>query len=452
MAVPYAPRDYYRPQGVERLIDLVSRRGDIAAQGAMNSGKIWSGAVNSLGDIASQYFKDREEKPLRDAKLASLQSENQLRGLQIQSATRGAEREAKTQSVLDKGGVFPEVFASLQSDPEAQKRYAEAHNAFKSSIDDAKGSVALSLLDAGKTPQAIEIAKRTLIEEGFDRAMVEQVSSDPQALDAILNQWVTNSPKHRTILESRQAKELERTSRETTASNALEERKLARESRDELAKEALTLRGELGRGLLDVRRDVADAKKQQADAEVENAASQLLNGNTAQKIPARVAPAAIAEARKRGGLDGTGFVPENDKQLAKYLDLNDLKRKATRLQSLLDDPEVVSKLGPWTGAVVDWSKESGLIGQSTIVKEAFDLMKDLSDTELRRRSQSQTSEKESDRIIGFTISPKKLADSNKTNIKNMLTSINRVLRGIGAVNPDSAAPGARPSLESFEKP
>lgn len=61
MAIPYAPRDYYHPNS-DRLIDILMQRGQIAARGAENSGRIWSGAVNSLGGIASDFMAQRAQE------------------------------------------------------------------------------------------------------------------------------------------------------------------------------------------------------------------------------------------------------------------------------------------------------------------------------------------------------------------------------------------------------
>lgn len=162
--------------------------------------------------------------------------------------------------------------------------------------------------------------------------------------------------------------------------------------------------------------------------------SLLLNGGTADKISMKTRSAAVAAARAQGGMDGTGFVPMNGLQQNKYLDMRDLFTKVSRLGVLLDDPEVASKLGPGKGSVIGFAKEWPGVGQSTKVKEAFDLMKDLSDAELRNRSGAAISPGEYNRIVGFTIDWTKQADSNKTNLKRMYSTLSEILRSYGATN------------------
>lgn len=160
----------------------------------------------------------------------------------------------------------------------------------------------------------------------------------------------------------------------------------------------------------------------------------LLQGGTAEKLPIGVRSAAVAAARASGGVDSTGFVPMNGPQQQKFSDFMDLRRKAIRLEELIEDPEVKEKLGPIVGRGVSMTKEMPLIGQSTKVKEAFDLFRDLSDTELRKRSGAAISPNEYERITGFTVDPTKQADSNATNLKRMLEGIEGGLKTIGATN------------------
>jgi hypothetical protein len=158
----------------------------------------------------------------------------------------------------------------------------------------------------------------------------------------------------------------------------------------------------------------------------------LLGGGTADKIPIKERAAAVAEAKASGGVDGTGFVPMNNQQQFKFTDFMDLRSKALRLHKLLSNPEVVAQLGPLQGRWTGLTKELPGIGQSTTVKEAFDLFKNLSDIELRRRSGAAISPGEYSRIVGFTVDPTKQADSNLTNLNQMLATLNNALRVMGA--------------------
>lgn len=58
--IPFVPGTYdYRPG--ERIADLIMRSGDVAAQRQARSGEIWGGAVNQLGQIASDAIKKHQE-------------------------------------------------------------------------------------------------------------------------------------------------------------------------------------------------------------------------------------------------------------------------------------------------------------------------------------------------------------------------------------------------------
>jgi len=187
------------------------------------------------------------------------------------------------------------------------------------------------------------------------------------------------------------------------------------------------------------RRTAIQKAAAQAAGADENDVALLLQGGTLDKLPIKNRSAAAAAARASGGVDGTGFVPMNTLQQQKYTDFSDLRTKAARLKVLIADKEVASKLGPFAGRLVGATKEMSIIGQSTKVKEAFDLLRDLSDTELRKRSGAAISPGEYARITGFTVDPTKQADSNKTNLKRMLNAIEDALENIGAVN----LPGGR---------
>jgi hypothetical protein len=177
--------------------------------------------------------------------------------------------------------------------------------------------------------------------------------------------------------------------------------------------------------------------------------SLLLSGGTTDKLPIGERAAAVAAARKRGGVSGTGFVPMNDRQQIKFTDFMDLRSKAMRLRDLLAKPEVVSKLGPAMGRWTGLTKELPVIGQSTEVKEAFDMFKNLSDAELRRRSGSAISPGEYMRILGFTVDPTKQVDSNMTNVNQMISTLDSALKTLGATNLPAAAgtPGASPNVQ-----
>lgn len=184
---------------------------------------------------------------------------------------------------------------------------------------------------------------------------------------------------------------------------------------------------------------------------VSEGAAMLLQGGTADKLPIKERAAAVAAARASGGVDGTGFVPMNSQQQFKFSDFRDLRAKALRLRALLADQNVASKLGPLSGRLVGMTKEWPGVGQPTTVKEAFDLFKDLSDAELRKRSGAAISPGEYTRIVGFTVDPTKQPDSNLTNLNRMIATLDGMLRTIGASNlggaPSVPAGGLDPAVQ-----
>lgn len=200
--------------------------------------------------------------------------------------------------------------------------------------------------------------------------------------------------------------------------------------------------GKIGQRPADIR---PDAPKPGAGGTSDTDAAFLLQGGTADKLPAGTRSAAVAAAKASGGLEGTGFVPMTGAAQLKFNDFRDLHAKALRLYEILTKhPELGSKLGPVAGRYVGATKELGLgLGQDTLTKEAFDLFKDLSDVELRRRSGAAISPGEYARITGFTVDPTKQLDSNLTNLNRMIDVLEGDLGTLGVTNlPHRQAAGA----------
>ena len=199
-----------------------------------------------------------------------------------------------------------------------------------------------------------------------------------------------------------------------------------------------------------------------AETEVQRNGQSLRTGTTSDAITTTkdARRKAISWAKEHGGVryEGldTGFVPQNRQHQDYFMDWMDLRKKAVRLKELLSKPEVAQNFGVATGWAIEKTRGLPQIsipgvgnygGSSDEVNEAFDLIANLSDKELRVRSKSQTSEKEFKRITGFLIHHTKRASVNLQNLDNMLNTVTANLRTIGVDHlPDS--PDSPKSLET----
>lgn len=434
---PYVPtREYQRGS----LGDLIARRGEIEAQGALQSGNAWANAVAQIGQIAGGAFQEYGAKKEQEAALKAkealerprIQAENEKRTLEIEKMKR--EASLASQAEVDKNVLQTALSANrakglgmLKDRPDL---IAKAQEHWKKK-DEIYGSLlAQSARGIGQMGFAAEAAVNELddMQENYGispetlKPFRDAIAADPspQNVERITNTILAKygDEKERARFLPLSPQELAQQA-DREADNKRAEMTLAEQIRHNKTVE--------GQAAAKARAEASGG----GSGDNENV-SFLMSGGTAEKLPIKVRAQAVAEAKKSGGVDGTGFVPMNGQQQTKFNDFRDLLGKAERLEQLLSDPEVASRLGPFMGRAVDFTKEWPIIGQDTTVKEAFDLFKDLSDSELRKRSGAAISPNEYERITGFTVDSSKQPDSNKTNLTRMIGSLKKSLGSLGA--------------------
>ena len=432
------------------------RSGSRAADARRQEGQIKAGMIQGLGQIAGGTLRDIAERKARepilqeeaDVRASTLERNNlaiDKSRMDIGTAQRNQATEDRRRTAMS----LPhrqEIFAALRDDPEGIKIATETFSRIDDFNDSMLGEVASGILRSGKSPQAIAAGFADLEAKGYDPAKLaeyKQQMSDPTAVDGILFGLLENSPdpKHRAIFEQIQDQSNNDRTFEQNKRNADRTFSLAetRERNDqEYRNKALGLQRETIQATRGAKEAALSAEGRAASSELEYGVSNLLSGSTADQLGVGVRQAAVAEAKARGGIEGTGFVPMNAGQQKDFSNFMDLRSKAVRLKTLMEEhPEEIAKLlGPIMGRANDLTKELPFIGQPTYIKEAFDLYKDLSDTELRKRSGAAISPNEYERITGFTVSPTKQYDSNMTNLNRLLGAINNNLGILGATFPE----------------
>lgn len=452
LTVPYASRRMYEPDG--SIAELVRRSGQAQAEGIRRGGDISANMWGNLGQIGSRAVSDyaqqraqqAEQKRMDDAAAAKARADAPMREEQFKSLQLGnrktemdiAGAEAEAQAEAQRAAKMAEIFAR-DTEPSAKelivtlgdKRGIAAWEALRTMKDGSekqfkdqnellkKGLQGLAALPEEVRPAAYAAMRQNYLGRNLIAEDMAPPEYNPDWFSQALNFGEAPKAPGTRVLTERKADgtEVERIVPDVAGQNV---------TRLPAPKAAATV----------------------DDSDFEDAVQNLMTGNTADKVSIKVRDRARAEARKRGGVDGTGFVPANTTQQAAFTELRDLEKKAARLEELLKDPEITSKLGPGMGSWTSLTKELPLIGANTKVKEAFDLMANLSDTVLRERTGAAASVPEYNRIIGFGVSPTKQPDSNITNLKQMRQATQEALKNMGATSQEKGTP-SRKEGESY---
>lgn len=418
--IPFAAPPYRR--GDEGISRLLLEQGRIAADRAQQSGAIWGNAVQQLGQQASGALQ-QHQMAKRDAAVdAAISSWDGQDPKALYASLKALDPRSRME--VTRGMV---AFMQLGQKDEAQERENWAASV--------KGAAALPFPVFAKNwatikerlgPGAAKYVGVTELPEQADEETYQMARQLAGQLGGVKpEEGFTLGPGQQRFDPSGRS----------IASVAPEPPKPPSLQHVETAEGIRTFNpqtGEMGPVIGRPRPRAADIPKPVDPNVASDEAKMLLTGGTADKIPIRGRAAAVAAAKASGGVDGTGFVPMNNQQQTKYQDFMDLRSKALRLRELMADDEVASSLGPGMGRYVDFTKELPMLGASTKVKEAFDLFKDLSDAELRKRSGAAISPGEYARITGFTVAPVKQKDSNLTNLNRMIGVLENSLRTIGA--------------------
>lgn len=446
---PYMP-GRYDDRGGSSIRDLIMDIGRTRAQGAARSGEIWGNAMSQIGQIASGAI-GQYQMAKRDAAAVSFidswdgqDQKGLLAGLsKILGPDKGPEMARTVISVAGKPEKDPEKeLAALrqnmgvllgQSDDVAALGYQPMMRRHSAALAQVGVTPEMQAKAQQWNPETREATKRIwLALGGKEQAKPADIKLGKG--DILVSGEDPSQVLARGVMEEPKPEK-------GPAVGSFEDFVVRKYGQAPTPGQVTAARSEWSEAGRDPERQADPATRSQN-------AQFLLQGGTADKIPIGERAAAVADAKASGGIDGTGFVPTSGQQQVRFSDFMDLRGKATRLRELIQDPEVASKLGPAAGRVVGATKELPLIGQSTKVKEAFDLFKDLSDAELRKRSGAAISPGEYARITGFTVDPTKQPDSNLTNVNRMLESIERTLKIVGAASLPGAAKAVDPKSEA----
>lgn len=197
------------------LGELIARRGDIEAQGALQSGNAWANAISDVGNIAAgafqQYGAQKEERAAAKAKelaerpareMAAERSKLEMEKLRRESKAV-AEADAKKAGTAEafagaiKSPSRTKAFEMVANDPEATKMLTESYDRRDKARNTAFGEIAATVRRFGDSDAAVAIALEDLAEEGYDAAMVAQVSEalkDPARRGMIVDSFLKSSP------------------------------------------------------------------------------------------------------------------------------------------------------------------------------------------------------------------------------------------------------------------
>jgi len=454
---------------VGSIAQLMGQQGQTRANAALNSGKIWGGLAGSLGDIAGgtmeQIRKERIEAPMRQAELESRQAATEASksaklahdfDLLAKKDAKEAADVLKSKEEMGQIGKYlydlsaenPEEAANTlvkitESLGSADPFVSRTVNEFlQLASEDPSEARRLAHRLYAQSPSAMAASKahqdsKSKILSVSPGASVIELGPDPT--EYIPAPWENGKPAEagpKTLFTAPSAPKpisemevkLGAAKGDPTYLKVLQE--------DEERKKRIAAAGKTGDEPFDIDSAVNSVTK----------SGGTLVGEVPQKLRSTVRAAAVAA----GGIDGTGFVPDTEKDLDKFNFLMEYRSKMLRLNDLLRNPNVAKKVGFFMGRVTDWTKEMELPGADPEVIEAFDLMKDLSDTVLRQRSGQASAIKEADRIVGFSISPKKSLAANQQNLIGMINATHSVLSSIGAKTPWNSKQWSRGRVASPE--
>lgn len=411
--IPWAPQG--RPDNT--IAQMILQAGRDRAEGLRRGSAITANALGSLGDIAQGYYQQKREEPFRQAQLANIQAQMEDRQAQAR------ERDQKMQQEHQQGMTDTLASHALQ-----------VYGAIQGKAPEEKDAIVNNYLSS--------LGKNGTIPPQLLQQFKDQYDADPNGVDGMLAGLIKSSPTFGKIQqddeEYKARIEASRQAQVAANESRVEAARLAEEGRNERAKSDRELRADMARQANETKTAIAQfgaaGKTEQATNALESGVSAVLNGSTLSTLPKSIQAKVADEARKQGGINGTGFVPENQKALERFNLFTTLYSQSERLDTLLKDPEVQAAIGGMgRGAISNFTKEfpEGFGGASTKVKEAFDLMANFSDTELRKRSGAQISQQEYERLRQFTLSHTKQADSNLTNLRHMTGWLKDNMRSMG---------------------
>lgn len=200
-STPYVPtRQYQRGS----LGELIARRGDIEAQGALQSGGAWANAISQIGQIAGgalqDYSAQKEQKATLKAKelaerpareMAATKNRLEMEKLQREGAAAGKADVDQSSLMKAMSGTRTQAFEMLKDRPDLQEK-ATAHFDNKDKrMSGYLGQSAAAIRGFGDDPRAAMMELQDLEDNGMDPAKLkpyrDAIASDPKSVSAIVD-------------------------------------------------------------------------------------------------------------------------------------------------------------------------------------------------------------------------------------------------------------------------
>ena len=238
------PYRYDTPQNPYALSigEILGRRGDIAAQRALQvgnanaqaqqaRGQIWGNAIGSIGDVIGRgmqaYVQERQEAPIRAQQLEAGRQQNEIGRMQIASARQTAEdksilgsaqgsglapEQVKAQlAQLGRGDLIP-IYEQTNASVEAARLGLQKQRTEVANLEaDYFGALAAGVKKSKYDPMAIDWALAQADADGHDTKQIRGLlQQKPDALPQIIDALIEKSPTQRKLIGEETDRELKR--------------------------------------------------------------------------------------------------------------------------------------------------------------------------------------------------------------------------------------------------
>lgn len=389
----------YRSRYGDTITDLLARRGDIAAAGALRSGDIWGSTVGNLGAIAGQavqgYAQVQQEKKqaeamkARDAAIADIFSSEAANDPQQLFKALIHVTDPKSAMAMAEGAAELKKMSTAGDPKMAMSALPGIARAFMAAPDSLKpglwGVVRQSVISSGiaKPEELPEQYDPETVKGYVDFALGLEKPEKPQGLMPVAPGTRVFDPNTRQEV-------------------------FAAPERPEKPKPSLA---EIEAEAAARARGTASVRPPETPAEL------VLNPEGV--VLSSYGPKHKNEVRRQAMERGLP-VFENQAAQSKGVVLAGIVDDAKELAGLLEQDEVRAAIGPLAGR---WAQlKAKAFDLPPKVQRAIQLMTSLSDTELRKRSGAQINEKEMERLLRFTTDPNKPLGHNITAVEGLWSS------------------------------
>lgn len=424
----------YRSRYGDTITDLLARRGDIAAQGHLQSGAIWGNAVQNVGNIAAtaigdyaqvQQQKEQERQArARDIAIAEVLSSEVANDPQALYKALLQKTDPKTAMAMASGAASLQKLSTAKDPKDAMTALPGVARGFVAAPDSLKpglwGVVRERVLSAGlATPEDLPEKYDPEVAKGyveFALGMEKQAATAPKAPERIEQ----NGQFYERQADGTWAPAVGLPTEVPKAEKSPWAQPFT--GPDGLSYQKNEMTGE-------VRRTPGVGTKA-----AEPAPELTLNpeGVVLSSYGVKQKEEARRQARERG-------LPvfENATAQTKGVQLAGIAAEAQELATLLNDPDVAAVIGPALTNPLKAARRAagGLMDLDPDAQRALQLAGMLSDNELRKRTGAAAGEPEMKRILGFAVKPNMPIGNLKTNLQGMLKAAARDYKALSGVTP-----------------